>query len=103
MSALQYFISIIAQFNSGVPPLAIDGIFGPRTREAVEAAQTRLGLPAIGVVDQQTWQRLYDEYLGIARTALAGANLPTSAREIESSVAAGQFPGYNLTFGNSNA
>ena len=103
VSALQYFISIIAQFNSGVPPLAIDGIFGPRTRDAVEAAQTRLGLPSIGVVDQQTWQRLYDEYLGIARTALAGANLPTSAREIESSVAAGQFPGYNLTFGNSNA
>ena len=103
VSALQYFISIIAQFNSGVPPLAIDGIFGPRTRDAVEAAQTRLGLPAIGVVDQQTWQRLYDEYLGIARTALAGANLPTSARDIESSVAAGQFPGYNLTFGNSNA
>ena len=102
VSALQYFISIIAQFNSGVPPLTIDGIFGPRTREAVEAAQTRLGLPATGMVDQQTWQRLYDEYLGIARTALAGANLPTSAQDIQNSVAAGQFPGYNLTFGNSN-
>ena len=102
VSALQYFISIIGQFSSTIPSLTIDGIFGPRTREAVEAAQTRLGLPVTGVVDEQTWQRLYDEYLGIARTVLAGSNLPTSAQEIQSSVVAGQFPGYNLTYGNSN-
>ncbi len=103
VSALQYFISIIGQFSSTIPALAIDGIFGPNTRDAVLAAQSRLGLPVTGVVDHQTWQRLYDEYLGIARTALAGANLPTSAQDIESSVIAGQFPGYNLTYGNSNA
>ena len=103
VSALQYFISIIGQFSSTIPALPIDGIFGPNTRDAVLAAQARLGLPVTGVVDHQTWQRLYDEYLGIARTALAGSNLPTSAQDIESSVIAGQFPGYNLTYGNSNA
>ncbi len=103
VSALQYFISIIGQFSSTIPALPIDGIFGPNTRDAVLAAQARLGLPVTGVVDQQTWQRLYDEYLGIAQTALAGSNLPTSAQDIESSIIAGQFPGYNLTYGNSNA
>ncbi|MDE7170997.1 MAG: peptidoglycan-binding protein [Oscillospiraceae bacterium] len=102
VSALQYFISIIGQFNSDVPVLAIDGIFGPKTTAAVNAIQGRLGLPVTGVVDQTTWQRIYDEYLGIARTALAGANLPTSSQQIQQSVQAGQFPGYNLTYGSSD-
>lgn len=102
VSALQYFISILAQFNSGVPALAIDGIFGPKTAAAVNAVQSRLGLPITGTVDQATWQRIYDEYLGISRTALAGANLPVGAQQIQQSVQAGQFPGYNLIYGNSD-
>ncbi|MDE6280435.1 MAG: peptidoglycan-binding protein, partial [Oscillospiraceae bacterium] len=64
--------------------------------------QSRFGLPVTGVVNQTTWQRIYDEYLGIARTALAGANLPTSSQQIQQSVQAGQFPGYNLTYGSSD-
>ena len=102
VSALQYFISIIGQFSTTIPGLQIDGIFGPKTREAVEAAQLRLGLPVTGIVNRSTWQRLYDEYLGIANTVLKEANLPTSSQEIQNAVTAGQFPGYNLTYGNSN-
>ena len=102
VSALQYFISIIGQFSTTIPVLQIDGIFGPQTRAAVEAAQTRFGLPVTGVVNRGTWQRLYDEYLGIANTVLAEANLPTSSQEIQNAVTAGQFPGYNLTYGNSD-
>ena len=102
VSALQYFISIIGQFSSTIPTLNIDGLFGPLTRQAVIDAQNQLGLPATGVVDQQTWQRLYDEYLGIANTALAGANLPTNSQEIQNAVVAGQFPGYNLSYGSSD-
>ncbi len=102
VSALQYFISIIGQFNSDVPALAIDGIFGPKTAAAVRAIQSRFGLPVTGTVDQATWQRIYDEYLGIASTALAGANLPTSSQQIQQAVQAGQFPGYNLTYGSSD-
>ena len=55
------------------------------------------------MVDQQTWQRLYDEYLGIANTVLAGANLPTNSQEIQNAVVAGQFPGYNLSYGRTGA
>lgn len=103
VSALQYFISIIGQFSTTIPSLQIDGIFGPKTREAVEAAQTRFGLPVTGIVNRGTWQRLYDEYLGIARTVLADANLPVNSQDIQNSVTAGQFPGYDLTYGNSDA
>ena len=102
VSALQYFISIIGQFNSDVPALAIDGIFGPKTAAAVRAIQSRFGLPVTGTVDQATGQRIYDEYLGIDSTALAGANLPTSSQQIQQAVQAGQFPGYNLTYGSSD-
>lgn len=102
VSALQYFISIIAQFNSAVPGLVIDGIFGPKTAQAVSAVQGQLGLPVTGAVDRATWQRIYDEYLGIARAALAGANLPIGEQQIRQSVAMGQFPGYNLTYGSSD-
>ncbi len=102
VSALQYFISIIGQFNSDVPVLAIDAIFGPTTAAAVRAIQSRLGLPVTGTVDRTTWQHIYDEYLGIARTALAGVNLPTGTQQIQQAVQAGQFPGYNLTYGSSD-
>jgi len=99
VSALQYFISIVAQFNSGIPGLTIDGIFGPKTTQAVNAVQAQFGLPVTGIVNRTTWQRLYDEYLGISRSVLAGANLPTSPQDIQRSVAAGQFPGYSLAYG----
>lgn len=102
VSALQYFISIIGQFSSAVPVLVIDGIFGPQTTQAVNAVQSRLGLPVTGVVDQATWQGIYDEYLGIVRTALAGAGLPTTPQQIEQKVMSGQFPGYNLSYGSTD-
>ena len=102
VSALQYFISIIGQFSPAVPVLAIDGIFGPWITAAVNAVQSRLGLPVTGVVDQATWQGIYDEYLGIARTALAGAGLPTTPKQIEQRVMSGQFPGYNLSLGSTD-
>ena len=102
VSALQYFISIIAQFNSAIPGLSIDGIFGPKTTQAVNAAQSQFGLPVTGTVNRATWQRLYDEYLGISRSALAGANLPTNPQDIQNAVTAGQFPGYNLTYGTAD-
>ena len=44
--------------------IAIDGIFGPDTNDAVRAFQTLLGLPADGIVGQQTWNHLVNGFLG---------------------------------------
>jgi Putative peptidoglycan binding domain len=44
--------------------IAIDGIFGPDTNDAVRAFQTLLGLPADGIAGQQTWNHLVNGYLG---------------------------------------
>lgn len=43
--------------------LAVDGIFGSNTDEAVRAFQTLLGLSVDGVVGEQTWNHLANGYL----------------------------------------
>ena len=98
VSALQFFITVLGQVLYNFPTLAIDGIFGPRTRQAVEDAQRYLGLEATGVVDTETWMALYDAYTSVARTLLADRNLPLTPEEIEQQVRSGQFPGYQLTY-----
>ncbi len=102
VSALQYLLSIVGQFNDNIPVLTIDGVFGPGTRNAVIAAQQALGLPADGVVGSRTWLRIYEEYLGIANTALAGVDLPTGSQAIRDAVIFKRFPGYDLTYGSAD-
>jgi murein L,D-transpeptidase YcbB/YkuD len=43
--------------------IAIDGIFGPATNDAVRAFQSLLGLQVDGIVGQQTWNHLVNGYL----------------------------------------
>jgi hypothetical protein len=43
--------------------IAIDGIFGPETNDAVRAFQTLLGLSVDGIVGPQTWNHLVNGYL----------------------------------------
>lgn len=50
--SLQYLL------NARGARLAVDGVFGSRTRAAVVAFQRSRGLPATGVVTQSTWLRL---------------------------------------------
>jgi peptidoglycan hydrolase-like protein with peptidoglycan-binding domain len=39
-------------------PVAVDGIFGPKTQEAVKAFQKEKGLSADGIVGPKTWPKL---------------------------------------------
>ena len=98
VSALQFFIAVLGEALIRFPTLDVDGIFGPRTRQAVEDAQRYLGLPATGVVDNETWLAIYDAYTAVARTLLAGWDLPLTPEEIREELASGQFPGYELTY-----
>jgi len=67
---LQYMLSVLSEFIRNIPPIAIDGIFGPATRDAVVAAQGWLGLPQTGQVDDRTWDEIYDQFAGIENTSL---------------------------------
>lgn len=74
---LQYMLSVLSAHISTIPPLNIDGIYGPATRAAVLAAQRRFGLPETGTVGAQTWDEIYDQYAGIENTNLrSGETFP---------------------------
>jgi peptidoglycan hydrolase-like protein with peptidoglycan-binding domain len=62
---LQYYLDYLSRFYQSVPPVSNDGIFGDATRSAVIAIQKEFGLPANGIVDRDTWNALYNAYLGI--------------------------------------
>jgi len=70
---LQYMLSVLSSYISQIPPLSIDGIFGPATENAVLAAQRWFGLPQTGQVDDRTWDEIYDQFSGIENTSLRNA------------------------------
>ncbi len=67
---LQYMLSVLSAYINNIPPLAVDGIFGTDTRNAVVAAQEFFGLPVTGAVDAATWDEIYDQFAGIENTSL---------------------------------
>ena len=65
---VQYLLSYISEFYSTVPSVAIDGIFGSATADAVRAFQRTFELPVTAIVDVETWDVLYRTYLGFIET-----------------------------------
>ena len=104
---IQYLLSVVSEFYSNVPPVAVDGIYGPATRQAVLAVQQMAGLPQDGVVGEQTWQALYRLYAGIADTMTEYTNVipeqyrPQLAESDATSLT--QYPGRPLTLGSTDA
>ncbi len=67
---LQYMLSVLSDFIPQIPSVAVDGIYGPATENAVRAAQGWFGLPITGYTDGTTWDEIYDQFSGIENTAL---------------------------------
>ena len=65
---LQYMLSVLAEYIPEIPSVAVDGLFGSATRQAVLAAQRRFDLPQTGIVNAQTWDEIYDQFSGIETT-----------------------------------
>ena len=106
---LQYMLSVLSTYIPQIPRVTIDGIFGPRTREAVLAAQRWFGLPETGEVDDDTWDEIYDQFSGIENislrnretfpyTAAEAARTPPRSRYSRTTTMT-QFPGNNLSVG----
>ena len=56
---LQYYLYLLAAYESSLPAIGIDGVFGAATERAVRAWQTLAGLTADGIVGRKTWDALY--------------------------------------------
>ncbi len=84
---LQFMLRVLSEYIDSIPTLQEDGIFGPRTQEAVVAFQRFAGLTPDGIVGPATWRALYDRSAAIA----------SATRQI-----VGQFPGTPLRLGDSD-
>ena len=60
--SLQTMLRVISRFDNSVSLVIPDGIYGPATMQAVTAFQRNNRLPATGVVNQQTWDKIYEQY-----------------------------------------
>ena len=63
--SLQYMLNELAIHNPVLTRLAVDGIFGERTLEAVIVFQREYRLPVNGVVDLNTWDAIQDAYFKV--------------------------------------
>ena len=94
---LQYMLSVLSAYIPEIPPIEVDGIFGPATREAVLAAQRWFGLPQTGSVDTATWDEIYDQFSGIENTSLRDPELFAQAQNAVPAFASQSRNRYNRT------
>ncbi len=97
VTLLQYFLNVLAVFYLTLTSVSIDGIFGPATENAVIQAQNQFSLPQTGIVDEATWNQLYNAYAGIVNTV--------GSEDIiyESVLRPLQFPGVTMSEGDADA
>ena len=104
---LQYMLAVLSDFIPQIPSTPVDGIFGPKTTEAVLAAQQYFGLPQTAIVNAATWEEIYDQYSGIENTVLRSQEIfPTDDRannnrrqRYAKTATMTQFPGKDLSAG----
>ena len=106
VKVIQYLLSVVAEFYNNIPPVAVDGIFGQSTQNAVLALQQMAGLYQDGVVGEDTWAALYRFYVGIVDTMSQYTNvIPEQFRpELPESEATSltQYPGQPMTLGSTD-
>ena len=71
---VQFWLSSLAQFDSDLPSVRVDGSFGAATERAVKAFQKSEGLTQDGVVGAGTWAKLNEVGLAVANN-LVGQNI----------------------------
>ena len=62
---VQYYLQFLSFFNLKLPYVAMDGIFGQETYDAVLTFQSLYGLDVDGIVGRNTWDMIQDAYVGV--------------------------------------
>ena len=73
---VQFWLSDLAQFDSSLARVTVDGSYGAATVSAVEAFQTLFGLTPDGVVGRSTWNKLKEVGLAVANKIVAANVTP---------------------------
>ena len=75
---VQFWLSDLAQFDSSLGRVTVDGSYGAATERAVRAFQQKQSLTADGAVGQRTWNALYTAWVD-AQSDLGGTAWPGTA------------------------
>ena len=59
---LQTYLSVISEYYTEIPKVAVTGYFGPQTKAAVETFQRLFGLEPTGIVFARTWSEIAKQY-----------------------------------------
>ena len=62
---VQFWLNTLAQYESSIPSITVDGSYGTATANAVRAFQRQYGLTVDGVVGRETWNAIYNEFRSI--------------------------------------
>lgn len=62
VSVIQGCLQLISRVYGQIPQVPVDGIYGDSTRQAVYHFQQITGLPANGIVDRATWEKIMQVY-----------------------------------------
>lgn len=89
---IQYYLDVISQYEQSVLPIEITSNYDSQTSESVRSFQQTYGLEQTGIIDEETYNLLFDVYSGII--ANQNGNGFTSASR--------PFPGGIIPFGESS-
>lgn len=60
--SLQTMLRTISEYDGSIPTVVPDGIYGRETIASVADFQRLNGLPATGITNQETWERIVEVY-----------------------------------------
>ncbi|MDD6504021.1 MAG: peptidoglycan-binding protein [Lachnospiraceae bacterium] len=66
---MQEQLARISKSYPAIPTVTPDGIYGPKTQEAVKKFQQVFGLPQTGIIDYNTWYKISAIYVAVTRIA----------------------------------
>ncbi len=66
---MQEQLNVISNSYPLIPKIAADGVFGPKTEEAVKTFQKVFKLAQDGIVGFKTWYKISEIYVGVSRIA----------------------------------
>lgn len=104
---LQYMLAVLSEYIPQIPSVAVDGVFGRETLDAVLSAQRYFDLPETDIVNATTWEEIYDQFSGIENISLRNEELfpervmsnVSSRQRYSRSSTMRQFPGKDLSNG----